>query len=290
MRSLWMASAALLMTGGVALAQTNSMSSGASSPAPTGAVNAPVESQPGQPPGNMAPNNMAPGDQSSSSMSSSGMANTNAAPGSSSGMMQSTHPWAHHDEMPANAGPRAYLHMAQHAIEHHDKMRAESALGHAETRLLTRSVDAGSSMSSDQSPAVKAIEDARNALSSGDYSTAAQDTSNALQQVESHNNMPSDNSMSSGNGMSPNNGTFSDNAMSNDGDNDSETGSMAPSVNSTSRSGDMSQGGGVTHDSATPSVGAASGNGMSTGMVNGNGVPPAPSVSSMSRSGQGLGQ
>ncbi|MBU6449235.1 MAG: hypothetical protein KGQ26_06360 [Rhodospirillales bacterium] len=167
--------------------------------------------------------------------------------------------------MPENAGPRAYLHMAQHAIEHQDKARADSALSHAETRLLTRSVDAGSAMSTDQSPAVKAIEDARNALSSGDYTTASQDTANALQEVEPGSSMSDESGMSSGNA----------NAMSNDGDNDTETGSMAPSVNATSRAGDMSQGGGVTHDAPTPSGGMQNTPGMSHDAATGMSSSPA---------------
>ncbi|MDE1896154.1 MAG: hypothetical protein KGH91_03660 [Rhodospirillales bacterium] len=278
MRKIWMASAALLMTSGVALAQTNSMSSGASSPAPTGAVNAPVETQPGQSPGNTAPNNMAPDDQSSGGMSSSGMA-PNSASGSSGGMTDSTS----QNEMSTNSGARTYLHMAQHAIEHHEKTRAESALGHAETRLLTRSVDAGSSMSMDQSPAVKAIEDARNALSSGDYSTASQDTSNALQQLDSPNNMSSDSGMtndsgmSSNNGMSSNTGVYQGDGANQNGGGDNDTGNMAPSVNTMSRPG-MTSGGVVTHDAPAPSSGSMQNtSGMSHNSA--TGLTPSPNGS-----------
>ena len=236
MRHIWLASAALILSAGAACAQ---------SAAPAGS-----DSMSATPPGAM-------------SMGSSGT------------MAQPTHHWANHENMPENAGPRAYLHMAQHAIEHQDKARADSALSHAETRLLTRSVDAGSAMSSDQSPAVKAIADARNALSSGDYTTASQDTSNALQAVESHSSMSNEGGMSSS--MSNEGGMSSGNvnAMSNDGDNDTETGSMAPSVNATSRAGDMSQGGGVTHDAPTPSGSMQNTPGMSHNAATGMSPSPA---------------
>ncbi len=239
MRSIWMASAVLLMTGGAAFAQTNMMSS----PAPTGAVGTPAETQPG-----MSPGNTAPGDQSSNGMSNSGMSQT----AESNGMSHSSHHWANHEGMPENAGPRVYLHMAEHAIARHDKMGAQSALSHAETRMLTRSVDASSASSLDQSPGIMAVQRARHAVEASDYATAAQETRMAMQNMDSGRDMSSNNSTPSDSGMSNNNGIYQGDGANQGGDNDGDVGTMAPSVNTMSRAGDMSQGGGVIHDQSAP--------------------------------------
>ncbi len=141
MRSIWLASAALFMTAGVACAQTTT-----STPAPT-----------------MAPPSAAP------------MQHHNHA-----------HHWKHNGEMPANAGPRVYLHIAKSALDHHDFTRADEALSHAETRLLTRSVVQSSTAPTDHSPAVTAIENARHAAQAHNQMAALSATDEAMQAVRMH--------------------------------------------------------------------------------------------------------
>ncbi len=81
--------------------------------------------------------------------------------------------------VPEDASATTYLHIANTAIKHHNKAVADDALSHAETRLLTRSVQQGA-IAADDSPPVQSIESARKALQSGDYSTAATNTKEAL--------------------------------------------------------------------------------------------------------------
>jgi len=85
-----------------------------------------------------------------------------------------------HAAMPEDADARTYLRIAESAIRQHDRMTADDALSHAETRMLTRAVPASASAQPDDSPAISSIEQARHALSSGDYQTAAQDTKMAM--------------------------------------------------------------------------------------------------------------
>ncbi|WP_298224296.1 hypothetical protein [Acidocella sp.] len=217
MRSIFLGSAALFVSAGIACAQTNMQ-------APAGGANSLSDMQPSMPSGSMEPH-----------------------------VQPKTH--GHGLAMPEGAGPHEYLRMAQSGIAHHDRRLAASALSHAETRLLSRSVEAGSARPVDQSPAVLAIERARRALKSGDYATASQETDVALQAMESRQNM-------------------SAGAMDNDGDNDRDTKGLAPSVNSTSRAGDMSQNGGVSHDVGSSSPG---------GTYPGDGM--VPSVNHTSRAG-----
>jgi len=91
---------------------------------------------------------------------------------------------AHHGygsySVPDNASADRYLHIASDAIKHHNKSEADDALSHAETRLLTRAVPASSNMTPDDSPRIGAIENARKALSTGDFQTAADDTRQAM--------------------------------------------------------------------------------------------------------------
>jgi len=91
-------------------------------------------------------------------------------------------PVIHHQFMalPENGSVHMYLHLAKLAIRHHDTARADEALSRAETRLLTRAIPASDSSAVDQSPAITAIENARAALRSGDYATAASDTDMAM--------------------------------------------------------------------------------------------------------------
>jgi len=118
----------------------------------------------------MAPNN-GPGETGSGMSASSGM---------SQPKMHTAMGYGHSMMLPADADAKTYLHIAATAIKHHDKALAEEALSHAETRLLTRAVPAAAAASPDDSTAVTAIEHAREALMSGDYSTAASDTRMAM--------------------------------------------------------------------------------------------------------------
>jgi len=236
MRSLLLASAALCLTAGVAMAQVSS-----SSPAPTGAPQAaPASPAPGASPGNMAPasgtqagstgmsgmsannppapttatggltgessattattphyngqNEVSPpagqataegaaggtaGNGSMGMNSSSGGTKTASSVGAT-GYSHSARSYGGAMSLPENATPGAYLKIASKAIKQHDKMLADEALSHAETRMLTRAVPASSGAAVDDSPGVTAIEHAREALASGDYDTAASDTRMAM--------------------------------------------------------------------------------------------------------------
>ncbi len=206
MRTLLLASAAILMTAGAAMAQSSTMS-----PAPTGAPNAPAATQtPGVSPGNMAPTppktatstmgtgsmssgSMGTGSMSSGSTGSSTSGSGSMAAGASDATPVSVAP--HHKmtayrstmspaAMPTDASADTYLHIASMAIKHHEKSTATEALGRAETVLLTRSVPQGM-IQLDTSPAVMAIEHARSAVSAGDMSEAASDTRMAMTQSHS---------------------------------------------------------------------------------------------------------
>jgi len=202
MRLALLASAAFCMTAGVAMAQTSM-----STPAPTGAPNAAMSSPaPQASPGNMAPSSDAAASaasegvnpaQSGGVTTSSQAAQTSphyngensvsppagqANAGSATGGMMKT-PMAYSNgamAMPADADAGQYLKIASKAIKQHNKMLADDALSHAETRMLDRAVPASTGAQPDDSPAVTAIENARAALSSGDYQTAARDTHMAM--------------------------------------------------------------------------------------------------------------
>lgn len=188
MRTLWLTSAALIASVQFACAQTMS-------PAPAGTPNAPAEMSPGNmasPSSNMAqPSNsgamgngsMSNGSMSNGSMSNGAMSNgsmsNGAAMNQSSGMTSSgSYPMR---KMPADASAASYLQIAQSATQHHNKARADEALSRAETRLLTRSVPQSSASSPDQSPAITAITQARQALSAGDFTQASSDINTAIQ-------------------------------------------------------------------------------------------------------------
>ena len=233
MRSLWLASAATLFIAGAACAQT--LQTG---PAPTGAPNAAPMTNPGQSPGNTAPVTSGSATSTpSGAMSNSGGPTKNASgapngpmvvtpgnspgktevPGSSSSMSTSgmsassttgmATPMHHHhymgmgmgkSAMPAEASVGEYLHMAKGAIKHHNKMLADDALSHAETRLLDRAVPQGD-IAADTDPGVSSIESARKAVMNGDMKTANMNIDMAMQQSGG---MSSDSGMSSGSGMS----------------------------------------------------------------------------------------
>jgi hypothetical protein len=200
MRKLWLASAAFIASTSIACAQTPSPA-----PAPTGAPNAPVETAPGLSPGNTAsptstmgpgttPGAMSPGMSSGTSpspgkpASSETNATPNHMPSTATGSSQNAMaPQAsgQGNPMPADASTMKYLHIARTAIRHHDKARADDALSNAETLMLTRAVPQSSAMSADDSPAVAAVTQARQALKAGDYQQATSQTETAMQQVRS---------------------------------------------------------------------------------------------------------
>jgi hypothetical protein len=200
MRTLWLASAAFIVSTHFASAQPATPA-----PAPTGAPNAPTETSPGMSPGNTAsptatpmtpPSNsgaMSPGATSNGSMSNGSMSNGTMSPGATSNGAMSNgsmsngsamSPNASHHKMPANASAAKYLQIAQSAIDHHNKARADEALSRAETRLLTRAVPQSSATSPDESPAITAITQARQALKAGDFKQASAETNTAIQQEQ----------------------------------------------------------------------------------------------------------
>jgi hypothetical protein len=79
-----------------------------------------------------------------------------------------------------------YLHRASLAIQQRHRAQADNMLSHAETLMLTRSVPQSNAGTPDSSPRVTAIENARAALRSGNWTQAAQDTNMAMQH---HNGM-----------------------------------------------------------------------------------------------------
>jgi hypothetical protein len=170
MRSLWLASAAFIVSTGIACAQPSSPG-----PVPTNAPNAPAETSPGMSPGNMAapPSNPSPPGTMAPASSST-----------TSGSMGMTHPMHHNmSGMPANGSADTYMHIAQTAVRNHNKAMAEEALSRAETRLLTRTVPQSSAIPTDNSPAVTAIEHARAAVRSGNMQQASADIDTAMQQM-----------------------------------------------------------------------------------------------------------
>ncbi|MGE4483251.1 hypothetical protein [Acidocella sp.] len=140
MRSIWLASAALIFSAGAAFAQPTPPTP------PTGPANMPAT-----PPGAMAAPKPA---------------------------MPPGH-WLK-GPLPENAPPDVYLHIAKASLAHHNPGRADDALSHAETLLLTRAVDQGPTIPVDDSPQVKAIEQARQALHAKNYMAASQQIDAAM--------------------------------------------------------------------------------------------------------------
>ncbi len=209
MRTLWLASTALLITTGIACAQSTQTAS----PAPTGAITAPQVTPSGTP-GNMAPASSGSAMSPMSSTASSGMSstpspapngaasapdvNSGAAPGTAPGKMStasngmastqtgqaapgpmySHHHWTSKTTLPADASASTYLNIAKSAIGRHNVTLADDALSQAETQLLDRSVPQGQVMA-DNDPSIQSIESARKALHAGDYSKASADTKQA---------------------------------------------------------------------------------------------------------------
>jgi hypothetical protein len=164
MRSLLLASAAVLLTTGIACAQM-------SSPAAAGSAGEPV-AQPGAPAGQDAVTNR----QSASTQT--GTMGQKAADSNMGSMGSGSHHWAD-GAMPENGDARTYLRIARMDIRQHDRAGADEALSRAETRVLTRSVPADGSMT-DASPMVTAIENARQAVNAGNYQQAGVETDMAM--------------------------------------------------------------------------------------------------------------
>lgn len=184
MRTLWLSSAALIVSAHFAWAQTTA------APSPMGPANAPTETSPGMSPGGTAsPPSMAQppnsGAMPNSAMPNGSMSNGSMSTGSamnpSSGMAPGGSNHMNMTHMPANASAASYLQIAQYATQHHNKARADEALSRAETRLLTRSVPQTSVASPDQSPAIMAITQARQALRAGDFNQASAEIDTAMQ-------------------------------------------------------------------------------------------------------------
>lgn len=176
MRSIWLASSALIMSAGLACAQASM-----SAPAPTGAPAAPaISPNPGVSPGNMSgggtmmPEPMPP---QAAQMAPAG----NMSPPHPHPMMAMGDPKGGRLTMLPDASAERYLHIAADAIRHHNKPLADDALGHAETRMLTRAVPADGEIAADSSPRVTAVEHARQALASGDFENAAMETHMAME-------------------------------------------------------------------------------------------------------------
>ncbi|HEY1858125.1 hypothetical protein [Acidocella sp.] len=73
-----------------------------------------------------------------------------------------------------------YLHRASMAIQQRHRAQADNMLSHAETLMLTRSVPQSNAGTRDSSPRITAVENARAALRSGNWTQAAQDTNMAM--------------------------------------------------------------------------------------------------------------
>jgi len=208
MRSLLLASAAVLITAGIACAQTASPM-----PPATGSTGEPMATSPtagktapayvNGPASSASDTPMATSNTGSStvpnSKTSTGSTGTMAtksdttqAPSSgmgsmgsgssgmssmNTGMTQTHHVWS--GTMPQDADAHTYLKIASMAIKNHDKATADEALSRAETRMLTRSVPASGSMM-DDSAGVKAVENARQAVDAGNYHEAMMDTDMAM--------------------------------------------------------------------------------------------------------------
>ncbi len=205
MRSLLLASAAVLFTTGIACAQMSN-----TSPAPASAAGEQM-GQPGAPGGKAAPNSASSAMQGSMGNGAASGANTVSsststtpgyngqdavtngnAPSTQTGPMgqkaasatsigasgSGSHHWAY-GAMPENADARTYLRIARMDIQHHNRSGADEALNRAETRVLTRSVPASGAMT-DDSPMVTAIENARQAVNAGNFHEAALDTDMAM--------------------------------------------------------------------------------------------------------------
>lgn len=109
--------------------------------------------------------------------------------------------------VPYGASTETYLQIAQRAVSAGDKMRADIALGRAETSLLTNSYIAGSITGPISSPAIDIIRKARAAVMVADYSDASRLIAKAMQGPEIKQNVGTNISPTQGEGHSTNNGS-----------------------------------------------------------------------------------
>ncbi|MHB1302809.1 MAG: hypothetical protein ACYCZB_04960 [Acidiphilium sp.] len=273
MRKLLLAGSALMLMGGVALAQSSSgTASGSMS-------NGGTQSTTGSLMGNTGPSGKhtmpkqrrstmdktmkkgngtgtsGAGMGNGSTHSSSGMATKTAyTPGDNPAYISHSMGGA----MPESASPSTYLQIAQHAIMSRNKDRAQVALGRAETGLLTNSYVEGTvGNGAIHTPAIGAIRQARSAVKSGDFSTASSMIHRAM--TEMH-----------GGGMGMGHGMMNHSAMGNGAMNHGAMGQggmsgtgAGMSNRGMSNQGNMSQGG--MQSGSQGGMGAAPGGGATSG-------------------------
>lgn len=109
--------------------------------------------------------------------------------------------------VPYDASTDTYLQIAQKAVSARHKMRADIALGRAETNLLTNSYVAGSVNGPISSPAINIIRKAREAVHAGHYSDANALIQKAMSEPAVKQSGSGGSSMN-GNGGSTNNGSM----------------------------------------------------------------------------------
>ncbi len=256
MRTLLMTSAAIIIGTGAALAQSAGSSSaggtstgsaaGSTMTAPNNAAgstiaNPPTASGSGMassgtgvlvPPSTNDKNTLAPAATNDSGMTNPGTSGSPSGPAATAkpSISKTTYQpgpmHRMHHALPAEASAGKYLRIALKAIKHHDAATADEALSRAETRLLTRSVDAAVAAGPDTSPGVQAVSNARQALKSGDFATAAQDTQQAMSSA-GQDSMDQDSTGMSGN-MGTGMDTPADRASGNVPDTTSDSGMKNP--------------------------------------------------------------
>ncbi|MDE8347381.1 MAG: hypothetical protein POH28_14595 [Acidocella sp.] len=245
MRTILMASSALMLMSGIALAQTagtaapvpaqsgmkdstangqmQTTSPSSTAPAPVAAQSGMKDSTAGGQTKTMSANTSTHGTMGHSTTGTQTMpkqrqSTMSKTMGHSGTMMHHTammhHTMMHdgmmHHGMMANGTAGQYMHMAQQAVMAHNKMRATEALGRAETDLLTNSYTQGSVTGPISTPAIAAIRDARKDVRSGDYHGASMMIHKAMMGM--HAGMANQGSMSNG---TMSNGTMSNTGMSN---------------------------------------------------------------------------
>lgn len=209
MRTLLMAGSALMLMSGVALAQSNNGVTGEQSQGTT--INQTSDSATGQMApkaangmsgykagaGNEAMSSGAARSSAGSMMGTNGtVRNGDMAPMHHTGMMHHSsmnvrhHMMRNHMDhgmMPSDASAGTYLHIAEHAVMSHNRMRAHEALGRAETNLLTGSYIQGSVNGQISTPAISAIRHARTDVEAGQYDDASMMIHKAMMRM--HNGM-----------------------------------------------------------------------------------------------------
>lgn len=150
--------------------------------------------------------------------------------------------------LPADGSPQHYLSVAREALNRHRPREAEDALAFAETRLLDRSVPASAAGQPDDSPAIRAITDARDAIGKRDWQGAQQSIDRAMNSpgVMAATDSPTSGTMNGGNGTMPSSGTM--------GAGTSGNGSLP----SGGQSGGAMSGGAQPSGTGTPSLGSPS--------------------------------